>query len=147
MGTISFLRPANDGTFQDQRGHTVATVATTLYSDDMDRPEIDAKLAAAEARMETQTTRIEGKLDAAVARIEGKFDSLEVKFDMLMSRMDGLAQETHSMRWWAAGVIVTVLIAAVGTVIGVYGANASIVQSVISGFQAGQQAPPPKTGK
>lgn len=91
---------------------------------DITRPELDAKLEAVEARMETRVTRIENKIDIAVEAIRGA------------------AVESKSLRNTILALIVTVIVTAVGTVVGVYGANASIVQSVISAFQAGQQSTP-----
>jgi hypothetical protein len=91
--------------------------------DEITREELDAKLET-----------IEAKTDARVARIEAAIDSMRM--------------ETHSVKNWVMGgiitVVITVVAAAFGTVWGVYGANASIVQAVITAFQAGQQSPSKK---
>ena len=98
------------------------------------RPELDAKLEAIEARLETKVTRIEGKLD------------------LLVETSNQVRTDARSLKLWIAGSIVTVIIAAVSTVIGVYGANASLIQSVIAAFESGrsigqQQITPPSVKK
>jgi len=100
------------------------------YNEDMaeiTRPELDAKLDAIEARAEARVSRIENKIDIAITAI--KDASADLK------------SETRSNRNWMAGVIVSVVLGAAATIVGVYGANASIVQSVIAAFQAGQSSP------
>jgi hypothetical protein len=90
------------------------------------RPELDAKLEAIEARADARVSRIENKVDIAIEAIKGA------------------ATESRSLRNTIFALVITVVATGVATVVGVYGANASIVQSVISAFQAGQQSPAPK---
>ena len=55
------------------------------------RDEIDAKIAAAEARLETGLARMEGKFDAGLSRMEGKLDAgllrMEGKFDTVVTEL------------------------------------------------------------
>lgn len=109
--------PLAIGDYRDVRKGLPVTMS------EVTRPELDAKLEAVEARLETKVVRIEGKIDLMLQSV-----ALQTK-------------ETHSLRGWAMSLIASIVISAIGVVIGVYGANASIVQAVIAAFQAAQQAP------
>lgn len=102
-------------------GATMESVA------DISRTEFEAKLEASEARAQTAIARIEGKLD------------------VLLTKTQYASEQASSLKWWIAGLIATVIVSAVGTVVGIAGANTSLVQSVIGAFQAGQDTPKQST--
>jgi len=91
---------------------------------------------------------MDAKLEVVKVQQQAHASSLENKIDNMISAVKDGIDEFKTVRWWMAGVIVTVALSAVATIIGVYSGNASIVQSVIAAFQAGQSPqtpPPPKT--
>lgn len=64
-----------------------AAKATTM-AEELNRPELDAKIAASEARADTKIARIEGKLDTLLTAINGKFELLDTHIGSLNSSFD-----------------------------------------------------------
>jgi hypothetical protein len=76
---------------------------------------MDAKVAAAEARMDSKIARLEGKLDLVVSKIDERFNALRDKLDTL--RDDNRAVRANQ---WVIGFGLALLIIAVAVLFPVF---------------------------
>ncbi|MDF1625635.1 MAG: hypothetical protein P1U84_05060 [Parvibaculaceae bacterium] len=72
------------------------------------REEIDAKLAATEARIEASVSRMEGTLNAVVARLDARMDAIDARIGTL---------PTSGTMWAAAGTTIISILGVVLTVL------------------------------
>ena len=88
------------------------------------REELDAKLETIETRMDARISSIETKIDHFIEKVDERSNRLEAS-------MAEVRSDSKSLRWWLAGT-------AVATVLGVYGANISMVQTMLASFESGK---------
>jgi len=104
---------------------------------EINRPELDAKLEL-----------IETKMDARIGRIESKIENL---IEVVKDSKDESSEARRSFKSWGMSVIITVVLATVASLIGVWqivtGVNQSIIAAFESGRNVGQQQPPPTPPK
>ena len=88
---------------------------------DPTREEIDAKLAAAEARTETRFTELSGKIDRLAdsiavfaSAIRGEIESLKSEVSGLKSDVDDLRSDNKYTRWTIVVTVVASALAAIG---------------------------------
>lgn len=87
------------------------------------REEIDAKIAASEARNDTKFARIDGKMDLVLAKIEGysglvntRFDASDKQTAMMREDIRGVKEDTRAARqnvWTVAGIVIATILAVV----------------------------------
>jgi hypothetical protein len=86
------------------------------------REEIEAQIAAAEARGDTKIARLEGKIDSLAATIGGRFDALSA--EMRITREENnrelgrVRSESRETRWVLATIIIGAAFAVVAIVVG-----------------------------
>lgn len=81
--------------------------------DDISRPELDAKLEAVEARMDSRLAR------------------MEVVVERTSKDVERVASEASNFKWWAIGT-------AIATVVGLYGANISLLSGFVAAWESGK---------
>ena len=104
-------------------------------SDGVSRPELTAHLAALEARVETQVTRIEAKIDraaegsrvAAEAALAMAREAKQASLDTAKDVRDG----NKSQRYWMIGTAVAVVCA-------LWGVNQAFIGNTIMAFESGK---------
>lgn len=91
---------------------------------DMTREEVDAKIAAGEARTDS------------------KFASVIAKLDALLARMDKFEVEMRELRTQMANLKITVILTGVSSVLavvfGMAGFNAALVSDIAASFESGK---------
>lgn len=95
--SLRVVSPINQAHFDDP-WHPKSLTMNDSSMNEISRPELDAKLEAIEARLETKIVRIEGKLD------------------VLVESSKQTSSDAKSLKLWIGGLIATVIIAAVSTV-------------------------------
>ena len=85
---------------------------------------LDAKLETIETRMDARISSIETKIDHFIEKVDERSNRLEAS-------MAEVRSDSKSLRWWLAGT-------AVATILGVYGANVSMVQTMLASFESGK---------
>lgn len=92
---------------------------------DISREEIDAKLAASEARRDAMFATINGKLDLIVERLETQ-----------IKRIDKLEQAMISLK---STVIITGISSSIAIILGVAGFNATLLSNMTATFESGKE--------
>lgn len=95
------------------------------------RDEFNAKLETIEVRMDSRVASIESKIDAFLTRVDDRFASTNERFDRMETGFKEVRQESKNIKWWLAGT-------AIATVIGLYAANVSMVQTMLAAFESGK---------
>jgi len=123
------------------------------------REEFEARVEAAEARMDARVAKIESKIDQYIVlgnERDIQREKLQVerdkRIDMLVERATQSAEKAEGLKstLWVTAIttIVAVALAVAGTTISSFYAtqssNLAIVQTTISAFQQGQNTPPKK---
>ncbi|CAB4133050.1 hypothetical protein UFOVP140_24 [uncultured Caudovirales phage] len=99
------------------------------------REEFNAKIEAVEARMDTRVSSIEGKIDGLMTRMEERdkrFDerTLSIQSDITTMKRD-MVENSRSLKYWLIGT-------GIATVIGLFGANITMVQTMFGAFESGK---------
>lgn len=102
---------------------------------------MDARIAAIEATL----TEFMERIDEHFSRIEAKLAEFDVKFSQMDLRLARLEARTSSMETTVSaiqsaisGLKVTMIVTAVGTVIGVATFNATVLSNMVSAFESGK---------
>jgi hypothetical protein len=103
----------SEGVFYQPRSASVKSGSEDV-SDSLGRSEIDAKIAASEARMETKIVRLEGKIDALIGLST-----------TISSHQDANASSLKTNIWAATAIIVA-------TILGLFAIAATIGPSAFS---------------
>lgn len=92
---------------------------------------LDAKLETIETRMDARVASIEGKIDSFVARLDERFLRTDERMSRIEQDISQVKTDSKNLKFWLAGT-------AVAVVLGVYGANISMVQTMLASFESGK---------
>jgi hypothetical protein len=90
------------------------------------REELDAKLETIEVRMDGRVASIEAKIDGFIGRFEDRTSRMEA--DLSATRSEFKTLKT------------TIIITAIASVLGLYGANVGMVQTMLAAFESGKSS-------
>lgn len=125
----AFLQAPNPGdhfstTIKNSAPSTGATSSTAMVS----HYELDAKLEAIEARADARMSRFEERIDQAI--VEMRRDREDIKSEFKADKTERRAE----MR----GLKITIVTTAIATVIGLYAANISLIQTMFASYESGK---------
>lgn len=113
---------------------------------DMNREELNAKLEAVEARMDSRVASIEGKIDAFIAVQAEQIKQNERRFETYERDVRDMRAEIKSdFKSLKSAIIVTAITTVLAIVIGVASFNATLTSNMLAAFQVGKEyrSPPP----
>ena len=84
------------------------------------RPVFDARTDALESRIDARFDALESKQNMRFDALEGRMDGFDRRMDRVDDRMDVLILQVVSMKKWAFGLFMVVLIAIIGLVAPIY---------------------------
>lgn len=90
------------------------------------REELDAKLETIEVRMDGRVASIEAKIDGFMARMDDRTGRMEA--DLSATRSEFKSLKT------------TIIITAIASVLGLFGANVGMVQTMLAAFESGKNS-------
>jgi hypothetical protein len=91
-------------------------------SDEVGRAELDAKIAAAEARTGTTVTSLQGEMRVGFAELKGEMR-------LILERTDSIGRDVKTSRQWVIGTLIAVSLAVAGIVFAVGQGTVSAVMS------------------
>lgn len=104
-----------------------------------------AKLEAAETRMDARIAAIEAtlaafieRIDERLARIEAKLSENDLRFARIEARMSGIEATMSAIQNAISGLKVTMIVTAIGAVIGVATFNATVLSNMVTAFESGK---------
>lgn len=102
------------------------------------RSEMDARLEAVEARMDARISSMSSKLDATLAEIKAdrvRFAHVESSMADMRNDIKASAKETVAQ---TSSLKTTIVVTAIATVIGLWGANIALLGGMRDSFSAGK---------
>jgi hypothetical protein len=100
-GAIVSMGPPDPSSFPANEHTREQSASGKADMSEQNREEVDAKIAASEARGETKIARLEGKLDLVLARVEASTAAAERAADEV--------HRNSNTAWQAAGVVIAAL--------------------------------------
>jgi hypothetical protein len=98
---------------------------------DPTREEIDAKLAAVEARTETRFTELSGKIDRLADSISALGSTMRVEFERINSDIVELRSDNKYTRWT---IVVTVVASALAAIAALWITQANLLAAFSAGI-------------
>jgi uncharacterized membrane protein YjjP (DUF1212 family) len=98
---------------------------------DPTREEIDAKLAAVEARTETRFTELSGKIDRLADSIAALVSTIRIEHDRIKSDMADLKSDNKYTRWT---IVVTVVASALAAIAALWVTQANLLAAFSAGI-------------
>lgn len=99
------------------------------------REEIDAKLAAMEARMDGRVASIEATISGFLGRQEERFGRLD---DRLLRMEQSVSQTQGDVKSLKSTIIVTAVSVVLAIVLGVAAFNATVLSNMVASFESGK---------
>ena len=106
---------------------------------DISREELDAKLQTVEARMDTRVAEVVGRIDVVLSEIRADRErSANLEKSLSEFRAESKSAE-RDMRAQTASLKTTMIVTAIATVIGLWGANIALSSLMQDSFSAGKE--------
>lgn len=95
------------------------------------RAEFDAKLETMEVKMDSRVASIEAKISSMESKIDGFVVHMSDRMGRIEQGFDDVKRDSKNLKYWLIGT-------AIATVIGLYAANISMVQTMVASFESGK---------
>lgn len=102
---------------------------------DISREELDAKLSATEARMETRVAEVVGRLDALMEAQKGRDGLTQQTFEQLQKAQTETLGGLKSLK---NTIIVTTISSVIAIVLGIAAFNSTVLSNMVSSFESGK---------
>ncbi|MEB0133806.1 hypothetical protein QN362_00505 [Actimicrobium sp. CCC2.4] len=103
------------------------------------REEFNSKLETMEVKMDGRVTSIEAKIDGFMGRLEEKFGRMDDRMTRIESDLSSTRSDFKSLK-------TTIVITAIASVIGLFAANVTMVQTMLASFESGRNVSSAQAG-
>ncbi|MDQ2987787.1 MAG: hypothetical protein M3R60_01655 [Pseudomonadota bacterium] len=97
-----------------------------------------ARLEAIEARMDARIASLEATIHALIRRMEEKFAEIDNRFAQIEGQIATIKAELGGVKSSIGGLRTTIVVTAIGAVIGVAAFNATVLNNMLASFESGR---------
>ena len=97
-----------------------------------------ARLEAIESRMDGRISSLEATINAFIRRMEERFAQVDARFVQVEARMSNIEATVVATQNAIGGIKTTIVVTAVGAVIGVAAFNATVLSNMLASFESGR---------
>ena len=98
----------------------------------------NARLEAIEARMDGRIASLEATINALIRRMEERFAQVDARFAQMDARMSNIEATVTATQSAIGGLRTTIIVTAIGAVIGVAAFSATVLSNMLASFEAGR---------
>jgi hypothetical protein len=129
------ITPANQAEFSPEMSDAVFSPQDTERLRDQ---VFSARLEALGARLDGRLASLEATITALSRRMEERFALVDARFAQVDARMSNIEATVAAMQKAIGGLKTTMIVTAVGAVIGVATFNATVLSNMLASFESGR---------
>lgn len=102
---------------------------------------MDARISSLEATINALIRRMEerfAEIDARFAQVDARFAQVDARFAQVEARMSNIEATVVGMQNAIGGLRTTIVVTAIGAVIGVAAFNATVLNNMLASFESGR---------